>query len=161
MPDHSTPPVEPQNINRREMLKVLAASSGALGAAAFLPGKWAKPLVEAGVLPAHAQATPTCNVRIGEGVYYAFEIRFAYDDPSGLITEDSEIHYYSSTGAACGVSGVVTFGSAESDPPWQPGDGQINFWISNPDECTPDDCYVYIVYGNCVTPTVALTQGKD
>ena len=45
-------------LSRRELLKVLAASGGALAAAAFLPGKWSKPLVQAGVLPAHAQATP-------------------------------------------------------------------------------------------------------
>ncbi|MBN1148033.1 MAG: twin-arginine translocation signal domain-containing protein [Anaerolineales bacterium] len=48
---------EETNLSRRELLKALAAAGGALGAAAFLPGKWAKPLVEAGVLPAHAQAT--------------------------------------------------------------------------------------------------------
>ena len=47
-------------ISRREALKALAASGGALAAAAFLPGKWAKPLVEAGVLPAHAQGSTNC-----------------------------------------------------------------------------------------------------
>jgi hypothetical protein len=50
-------------VSRRELLKALAASSGALTVAAFLPGKWAKPRVEAGVLPAHAQST-TCEATI-------------------------------------------------------------------------------------------------
>ncbi len=40
-------------LSRREMLKTLAAGSGAL-AAAFLPERWAKPVVQTGVLPAHA-----------------------------------------------------------------------------------------------------------
>ncbi len=49
-------PVE-SSVSRRELLKVLAASGGGLIAAAFLPKRWLKPVIEAGVLPAHAQAT--------------------------------------------------------------------------------------------------------
>lgn len=44
-------------LSRRELLKVLAAGSSALAAAAFLPGKWIRPVVSSGVLPAHAQAS--------------------------------------------------------------------------------------------------------
>ncbi|MBN1148645.1 MAG: twin-arginine translocation signal domain-containing protein [Anaerolineales bacterium] len=44
-------------LSRREALKALAASSGALAAAAFLPARWTRPVVQAGVLPAHAQAS--------------------------------------------------------------------------------------------------------
>ena len=51
-----------QNLSRRELLKVLAAGGGGLAAAAFLPGRWLKPVVEAGVLPAHAQATNTLKL---------------------------------------------------------------------------------------------------
>ena len=50
------------DMNRRELLKVLGAAGGGLAAAAFLPGKWLKPVVEAGVLPAHAQATDTLKL---------------------------------------------------------------------------------------------------
>jgi hypothetical protein len=46
-----------QQLSRREMLKALAAGGGALAAAAFLPARWAKPLVQTGVLPAHAQSS--------------------------------------------------------------------------------------------------------
>lgn len=45
------------SIDRRDLIKVLGASSGALVAAAFLPERWVKPSVNAGVLPAHAQAS--------------------------------------------------------------------------------------------------------
>jgi len=51
-----------KKLNRREVLKTLAAGSGALAAAAFLPSKWSKPVIQAGVLPAHAQAS--CNITL-------------------------------------------------------------------------------------------------
>jgi hypothetical protein len=49
---------------RREALKVLAASAASLGAAAFLPSSWQKPVLQSGYLPAHAQST-FCLVGIG------------------------------------------------------------------------------------------------
>jgi hypothetical protein len=54
-----TPNTTPEttNLSRRELLKALAAGGGALAAAAFLPARWTRPLIQAGVLPAHAQAT--------------------------------------------------------------------------------------------------------
>jgi hypothetical protein len=45
-------------LSRRRLLKVIAATSGAAAAATMVPGKWAKPVVEIGVLPAHAQVSP-------------------------------------------------------------------------------------------------------
>ncbi len=57
MSEPFTTPNQSLIINRREALKALAAAGGALTAAAFLPGQWAKPLVESGVLPAHAQGS--------------------------------------------------------------------------------------------------------
>lgn len=45
-------------VSRRRLLKVLAAAGGAVAASTLLPGKWARPVVEVGVLPAHAQITP-------------------------------------------------------------------------------------------------------
>ena len=46
-----------QKMSRRQALKVLLATTGGLTAAAFLPAKWLKPIVSAGVLPAHARAS--------------------------------------------------------------------------------------------------------
>jgi hypothetical protein len=48
-----------ETLGRRQLLKALAATSGAVAASSMLPGKWARPVIEAGVLPAHAQVTPT------------------------------------------------------------------------------------------------------
>jgi hypothetical protein len=49
-----------QSLSRRQLLKALAASGGAMAVSAFLPARWLKPQVGAGVLPAHAQSTLTC-----------------------------------------------------------------------------------------------------
>jgi hypothetical protein len=46
-----------QTLSRGEALKALAAMGGAAAASALLPEKWVKPVVEAGVLPAHAQSS--------------------------------------------------------------------------------------------------------
>ncbi len=46
-----------QKLSRREVLKALAAIGGAAAASALLPEKWIEPVVEAGVLPAHAQSS--------------------------------------------------------------------------------------------------------
>lgn len=56
-----------RRISRRELLKLLTATAGAIAGSSTLPEKWTGPLVEASVLPAHAQisefatatATPT------------------------------------------------------------------------------------------------------
>jgi len=44
-------------IRRREALKVLAAAGVGLASSTLLPGKWDKPAMQVGVLPAHAQAS--------------------------------------------------------------------------------------------------------
>ncbi len=60
VPEKETPK---ETLSRRQLLKVLAATGGAVSASALLPdllpGKWAKPVVEVGLLPAHAQVTRT------------------------------------------------------------------------------------------------------
>ncbi len=48
-----------QTMGRRELLKAMAATSGAVLAASMLPGQWTKPIIDAGVLPAHALVSGT------------------------------------------------------------------------------------------------------
>ncbi|MBN1220168.1 MAG: twin-arginine translocation signal domain-containing protein [Anaerolineae bacterium] len=43
--------------SRRQLLKVLAATGGAVTTSALLSGNWIKPIVEVGLLPAHAQVS--------------------------------------------------------------------------------------------------------
>lgn len=49
---------EQHELSRREALKVLAGVAGGV-ALSFLPKKWETPVVSLGVLPAHAQVSPT------------------------------------------------------------------------------------------------------
>lgn len=58
VPDQGQPQGE-DTLGRRRLLKVLAAAGGVTAASALLPGKWTKPTVRVGMLPAHAQITPT------------------------------------------------------------------------------------------------------
>ncbi len=48
-----------ETLGRRQLLKAIAATGGAVAASTLLPGEWAKPVVEVGVLPAHAQISET------------------------------------------------------------------------------------------------------
>ncbi|MBN1179249.1 MAG: twin-arginine translocation signal domain-containing protein [Anaerolineae bacterium] len=48
-------PQEEATISRRNLLKALAAAGGAVAASTLLPEAWSSPLVQTGVLPAHAQ----------------------------------------------------------------------------------------------------------
>ena len=59
-------------LSRRRLLQAIAAAGGAVTASTLLPGEWLKPVVEAGVLPAHAQVT---------GVVYT--IRGVTNPPAG------------------------------------------------------------------------------
>jgi hypothetical protein len=74
---------ETQALSRRELLKILAAAGGAVGAAAFMPAKWSKPLVEAGVLPAHAQGTADNELIISNLSIFAFDGANAPIQPYG------------------------------------------------------------------------------
>ena len=47
----------PEKVNRRTLLKGLGTASGGLALTLMLPGKWIKPVIGIGVLPAHAQTS--------------------------------------------------------------------------------------------------------
>ena len=55
VPEKETPE---EIISRRRLLKALAATGGAVSVSSLLPGKWVKPVVEVGMLPAHALVSP-------------------------------------------------------------------------------------------------------
>jgi len=57
-PPDSGPAADPRTISRRRLIKALVAS-GLAAAGSTLPGRWLSPAVEMGVLPAHAQVSPT------------------------------------------------------------------------------------------------------
>ena len=70
-----------EKISRRKALKTLAVAASGLGAAAFLPAKWLKPVVQSGVLPAHAAAS-SAHIIYGDPVIFTGlidEVRGPYD----------------------------------------------------------------------------------
>jgi hypothetical protein len=70
-------------ISRRRLLKILTATGGAVAASTMLPGEWAKPLVEVGVLSAHAQLSPEEPVDLPDTVV-ELEWDFFFDNGDGL-----------------------------------------------------------------------------
>jgi hypothetical protein len=87
-------PVE-NNLSRRDALKALVATGGALAAAAFVPGKWTKPVIEGGVVPAHAQSTlPPLTVTVVEACRDLQTTTITYNDPAGLVTNDAHVVIY-------------------------------------------------------------------
>ncbi len=62
MTDHRTSPQTPDaagvNRGRRRLLQVLGATGLTVTASTAIPSKWAEPVMEIGVLPVHAQASP-------------------------------------------------------------------------------------------------------
>ena len=74
-----------KEISRRELLKALAATTGAVAAASMLPSQWVSPVIEAGVLPAHAQGSVTgVSVVIRQTVPgYSFRINGGSERPAG------------------------------------------------------------------------------
>jgi hypothetical protein len=85
-------------IGRRDALKVLAASTGAVLGAAALPGEWTKPVVETGVLPVHAQASASITIQAVAIDYWvdgpaSVGLTFSYVDSIGGFDPAWTIHY--------------------------------------------------------------------
>jgi len=142
--------VDQQDINRREIIKVLAASGGALAAAAFLPNRWAKPVVGSGVLPAHAQstcgnATPIITSATGIIIFIQpnpyVTVQMFYQDPASLISSDDLIAY--TVDSPCGpIQDTRTFASTD----W--AQGQANFNIT-PFNCNSGELCLRIIANGC------------
>jgi len=130
-PVQSSQECQVQSLKRRELLKVLTSGGVALAAASFFPAKWLKPVIEAGVLPAHAQATPTlrivdvilnaevktllnpeCNIILHGRAFYEDDYGKVGIDPTALLHETEP-------------PGNIT--DWHEDPPTDPSAGFIKF----------------------------------
>jgi hypothetical protein len=111
---HRDTPQEAKTIGRRELLKALAATGGAITAASMLPGKWSKPAIEVGVLPAHAQQTGVFQIgqlnarQAGPAVQaerfpFLYQADFNYSDSAGQVNDSATIF------ASLADSGALSF----------------------------------------------------
>lgn len=116
---------KPQKLTRRQALKALAAATGVV-ALVNIPEKWEPPIIESGLLPAHAQGSPTastlaisslrrvstgindCNTLIGPGS--SFNVSFDYQDVTGNVTTSESTILYS--GTITGIPDVIPLSSS-------------------------------------------------
>lgn len=168
------------NLTRSQFLKLLIAGGTATAAAAFLPGKWAKPLVKVGVLPVHAQSSYTVHLTgldldmlrglepgKGPGLaspakmehpyashWYTQPVNFDYEDDFSEVDGNAVVHY-----TATPSGGSPASDSDKIDNLW---DGMI---IAKPPDSTAHAGTVYFllnlndsyVVGN-IGPTIDLVM---
>ena len=83
------------SINRREAIKAMLAAGGALAASTLIPGKWTRPVVQSGYVPAHAQGTlPPLTVTVIEACRDLGTASLTYNDPAGMVTNSANVALY-------------------------------------------------------------------
>jgi len=130
-------PVVPMNlsdetmVSRRKLLKALAATSGAVVASQILPGQWMKPVIESGLLPAHAQGSPTRTptpIVLGTGdlqvtLTWNTGIRSGYYSDPGTV--DIDLHVVEPDGT------IVYFGNKQGTTTTLDVDNRVGFGPEN------------------------------
>lgn len=136
-------------ISRRELLKVIAAAGGALAASTLLPGRWARPIVEAGVLPAHAQQSPP----LGTG---DFQATLTWDQGNSNNRVDVDLHVIEPSGYHVYFSQKVG-PTATLDYDNTIGLGPENAFVL-PGNAAAGTYQVFIVYWLGAVPTTATIR---
>jgi hypothetical protein len=147
-----------EKITRRAALKAILASMGGISALAFLPSRWVKPVVESGVLPAHAQTSGDpykIEASLVDGtitVYAYYPGGFTYQSghkhlasPAqrmGIPAENKEIKVYK----------VEDKGSDGSGPYTPSKDKWIFPWIGYKDTTDPDGEFSVMIDPNGHNP---------
>ena len=104
-----------QTFGRRDLLKALAATGGAVTAAALLPGKWTKPVIEAGVMPAHAATSGALRINPNSlNVFFAGQPQSTDVDVQGA--PDAFEATFDYTDEACQVDGDTLLYAVTSRP---------------------------------------------
>lgn len=90
---------EPKKISRRQVIKLLTASAGA-ATMANLPNKWVKPVLNAGVLPAHAQNSSLPLYTFSNGSVFIVN-----NQPNDI--PDEPVYPYMDLGSSVTISPVI------------------------------------------------------
>lgn len=85
-------------IGRRRLLKMVMAAGGSVAASSVLPGKWAKPEVQVGVLPAQPMVSPlltidppTLRCLFGSPPTAFYSAGFNYNDTEGEVDDTATL----------------------------------------------------------------------
>jgi hypothetical protein len=103
-----------KEISRRTLLKVIAAGCGVV-VASSLPREWVKPVIDAGVLPVHAQTTSGGTItgfltQCDGGLVPAVECLVTVDGTSPELSGLSDINgEYTISGVPAGTYALSTF----------------------------------------------------
>ena len=135
-----------QSLSRRELLKALGAVTGALATAAFLPGKWSKPIMEVGRLPGHARATVELelhSLKVGATAgdraksvidnNYTHWADFNFYDPADMVDDSATLYAWTTDCGALDFSGATLnqipgyYCGIDTGPPHSMGSVHISF----------------------------------
>lgn len=103
------------SLNRRALLKALAVTGGAVAASTVLPNEWVKPMVDVGVLPLHAQTSPTATAVTPTPLYSIITCSASNAGGGGTIGPTDTITTFadiSSTTAGVNLSRTITLNQA-------------------------------------------------
>ena len=85
-------------IGRRRLLKMVMAAGGSVAASSVLPGKWAKPVVQVGVLPAQQMMSPLLTIGglnveclFGSPPKASYRAGFGYNDTEGEVDDTATL----------------------------------------------------------------------
>ena len=85
-------------IGRRQLLKLVTATGGAVAASSVVPGKWTKPVVHAGQLPAQTMVSPLLTISgleveclQGRQLHSLYSAIFDYNDSEGEVDDTATL----------------------------------------------------------------------
>jgi hypothetical protein len=88
-----------QMVSRRRMLKTMGITAGTVAVSTLVPGKWIKPVIDVGMLPAHAQMSqPMADFRID----FSIPIVGTYDIDTNIVDGTVVSHTQAPTGSPWG-----------------------------------------------------------
>jgi hypothetical protein len=110
-------------LTRRQVLKAIAAGSGAVAAATLLPDRWVEPVVEGGVLPAHAQISEvpveyslSCSINEQQSFpgYELIDITGTVTATGGASVENIQVQYVAESITPAGTTTDPVVGTTDA-----------------------------------------------